>query len=400
MQRHGYPVPVRVIGWPYGALHPIRPARPIRRVLFAPWHPLGGGYIVPDFADANRRAYEALLAADVELTVRHIDAPGAERPLARRRRPLRAGPDGRQRRRPGRLRRRGGAREHLRLQGPPARRADGHVRPGRAPLRRHPRPGGRRLAPARPGGELGRLPRLHPLPAARRATRRCRSCWPRRPASPSRCASSCGCSWASRWTRGLRRTCSSDAGRLRPGEAYDGARAVGAGAGRRDRRRRPALLARFAATFGPARPRTLVLLAAVVDDAAIARLEAAIERPGLGEDALPDLCWRRCRGAARAARAGPRGVGLPRRRPAAGLAGEPAAVRRRAARRRGVADPRPARRAVARTDRHDFRADPREWAERVAQVVGENRWKSAQSTLLERTRGRQLAVQSKSILEL
>jgi hypothetical protein len=43
----------------------------VRRVLFAPWHPLDD-YIVPDFAAANAAAYEQLLAAGVELTVRHI----------------------------------------------------------------------------------------------------------------------------------------------------------------------------------------------------------------------------------------------------------------------------------------------------------------------------------------
>jgi hypothetical protein len=71
LRRHGYPKPTRVIGWPYGPIHPFRPARAVRRVLFAPWHPLDD-YMVPDYAAANAAAFEQLLEAGVELTVRHI----------------------------------------------------------------------------------------------------------------------------------------------------------------------------------------------------------------------------------------------------------------------------------------------------------------------------------------
>ena len=134
---------------------------------------------------------------------------------------------------------------------------------------------------------------------------------------------------------------------VQPGPAYDGRRATSVLALAPEIAEAPDLLARYAATTGPADDRTLVLLAPVLDDAAIARIEAAIERAGLSDDTLPDVLLAPVpmdpveqRALAREA------CGLPRRRRAAGVAGEPAAVRRRAARRCGVAEAARRRRAT------------------------------------------------------
>lgn len=71
MQAYGYPHPVEVVGWHWCPLSPFRPAREAR-VLFAPIHPLANGYMRPEVQEANRRAYAALRALDVDLTVRFI----------------------------------------------------------------------------------------------------------------------------------------------------------------------------------------------------------------------------------------------------------------------------------------------------------------------------------------
>lgn len=86
MEAYGYPHPIRVIGWPYGPQHDFQPAAP-DRVLFAPIHPLGNGYLHPSWAEANATAFRALLDYGRPITVRLIGsvqanglwyAPGAE----------------------------------------------------------------------------------------------------------------------------------------------------------------------------------------------------------------------------------------------------------------------------------------------------------------------------------
>lgn len=69
-RRYGYPYPVHVVGWPFCALVPRRPARDPRRVLFAPTHPpyLGN----PRYPERNREIFRRLLDAPVQITVRHI----------------------------------------------------------------------------------------------------------------------------------------------------------------------------------------------------------------------------------------------------------------------------------------------------------------------------------------
>ncbi len=72
LEAYDYPNPVEVIGWPWGGRGPVRGPRTLRRVLFAPLHPLGSGYLREDLAELNREAYELLLDEGVELTVRHL----------------------------------------------------------------------------------------------------------------------------------------------------------------------------------------------------------------------------------------------------------------------------------------------------------------------------------------
>ena len=100
MRRHGYPVPTYAIGWPFGEAHaPFRACADVKRVLFAPWHPVYHRWIVPEFAAANRRGVQRAAGAGRH---RADGAPhrlaGAQRPLARGRRALRAGSAGRHRR--------------------------------------------------------------------------------------------------------------------------------------------------------------------------------------------------------------------------------------------------------------------------------------------------------------
>lgn len=70
MERFGYPNPVHVAGWPGPRLQ--AEPRECERVLFAPHHPLGSGYMQPDCWEANAKAFECLLAEPFDLSVRHV----------------------------------------------------------------------------------------------------------------------------------------------------------------------------------------------------------------------------------------------------------------------------------------------------------------------------------------
>ncbi len=72
LEAYDYPNPVEAIGWPWGGRGPVRGPRRLRRVLFAPLHPLGSGYLREDLQELNQEAYEMLLGEGVELTVRHL----------------------------------------------------------------------------------------------------------------------------------------------------------------------------------------------------------------------------------------------------------------------------------------------------------------------------------------
>lgn len=72
LNAYDYPNPVHAIGWPWGRRGEEPKPRPLRRVLFAPIHPLGSGYMREDLKDFNREAFDTLLGERVDLTVRHI----------------------------------------------------------------------------------------------------------------------------------------------------------------------------------------------------------------------------------------------------------------------------------------------------------------------------------------
>jgi len=76
MTRYGYDREVRVIGWYWCGQMPQTQTTP-HRVLFAPIHPLGNGFMRPEAREANRRAYAELLEQNIMLTVRHIGSLGA-----------------------------------------------------------------------------------------------------------------------------------------------------------------------------------------------------------------------------------------------------------------------------------------------------------------------------------
>lgn len=289
MRRHGYPVPTYAIGWPFGTAHlPFRACDDVRRVLFAPWHPIYHRWIVPEFAAANRRAYTALLALDgIELTVRHIDSlelnglwpedgvryvqgqmDGSTADLADA--DVVVTPDG--------------TYAYLAMShGVPlvmygqdvqpcdiVMDPDGSVRVrGRAAHWHEYRdciryPFGLEDGPA--------LEVLQAAAASEEPTRAFRDRFMGQPMD------------GAAFVELLERLCG-----VQPGPAYDGRRASAVLALAPEIADRPDLLARYAATTAPDDDRTLVLLSPALDDAAIARVEAAIERAGLTDDTLPDV---------------------------------------------------------------------------------------------------------------
>lgn len=68
--RYGYPNPVQAVGYP-GPREPIVPREPTR-VLFAPHHPLGSGWMPDEARLANTSAFRTLLQGEFELGVRYI----------------------------------------------------------------------------------------------------------------------------------------------------------------------------------------------------------------------------------------------------------------------------------------------------------------------------------------
>lgn len=72
MATYGYPRPMHVIGWSFCEQRSFCPRAKIGRVLFAPTHPLGNGYLNNEQRDANREAFMTLLDWGLPLTVRHV----------------------------------------------------------------------------------------------------------------------------------------------------------------------------------------------------------------------------------------------------------------------------------------------------------------------------------------
>src|SRR3954451_1510908 len=51
LRRLEYPAPVHVVGWTYGDLKPFRPTPDVGRVVFAPIHPVGEGFMLSEYRD-------------------------------------------------------------------------------------------------------------------------------------------------------------------------------------------------------------------------------------------------------------------------------------------------------------------------------------------------------------
>jgi hypothetical protein len=72
LRRLEYPAPVHVVGWTYGDLKPFQPRPDVRTVVFAPIHPVGNGFMMPEYREANTRVFEQLIKGPWRLIVRHI----------------------------------------------------------------------------------------------------------------------------------------------------------------------------------------------------------------------------------------------------------------------------------------------------------------------------------------
>ena len=79
LRKFDFPRPVYVTGWHWCEQYPARPIGNVSRILFAPIHPLGNGFLHPKHADANRRAFENLLAnvPTGNISVRLLGTPEA-----------------------------------------------------------------------------------------------------------------------------------------------------------------------------------------------------------------------------------------------------------------------------------------------------------------------------------
>ena len=80
MRRYGYPKPVKVTGWHWCEQKAFKPAQG-RKVLYAPIHVLGNGFIHADVRDMNTLVMERLCQLDIQLKVRYVgelDACGIE----------------------------------------------------------------------------------------------------------------------------------------------------------------------------------------------------------------------------------------------------------------------------------------------------------------------------------
>jgi hypothetical protein len=76
LRRIGYPNPIEVMGWPYTEIKPFRQRKSNGkiRVLFAPIHPVGNGYLPDAERELNAKTYKKLLGLTdkIDLTVRHV----------------------------------------------------------------------------------------------------------------------------------------------------------------------------------------------------------------------------------------------------------------------------------------------------------------------------------------
>lgn len=79
MEKIGYPYPVEVSGWAYSEVRPFRPVEKVNRVLFAPIHPNGNGWLSDIDRHINVRAFSALqiwcYEHQAQLSIRYIGTP-------------------------------------------------------------------------------------------------------------------------------------------------------------------------------------------------------------------------------------------------------------------------------------------------------------------------------------
>jgi len=76
LRRIDYPCPIEIVGWTYTDIKPFVPSKPIGKikVLFAPLHPLGDGFLHEIDREINFKTYKMLLGMeDIDLTVRYIN---------------------------------------------------------------------------------------------------------------------------------------------------------------------------------------------------------------------------------------------------------------------------------------------------------------------------------------
>jgi hypothetical protein len=76
MKAYGYPRPIEVVGWHLSGIRPFRPARDLRRILFAPIHPNNNGFLSRIDREINaetfRRAVRLATDERSSLTVRYL----------------------------------------------------------------------------------------------------------------------------------------------------------------------------------------------------------------------------------------------------------------------------------------------------------------------------------------
>jgi len=72
MEAYGYPHPVHVIGWHYCQQQPFSPPSEPKKLLFAPWHPHGDGWMLPEGKALNTELFDNLIQLRFDLTCRII----------------------------------------------------------------------------------------------------------------------------------------------------------------------------------------------------------------------------------------------------------------------------------------------------------------------------------------
>ncbi len=75
LRRIGYETPIEITGWTYTDIRPFNPGRKHAKlkVLFAPMHPLGSGYLIEIDRELNFQIFKMLInMPEIDLTVRYL----------------------------------------------------------------------------------------------------------------------------------------------------------------------------------------------------------------------------------------------------------------------------------------------------------------------------------------